>query len=84
MARYGVAEAKDGLSKLIDKAAAGEEVLITRHGHTVAELRPVPATPTIADRKKALARLAALRASMPPLGISASELVSQMRDEDAH
>jgi prevent-host-death family protein len=39
----GIAEAKNNLSELIRKVEAGEEVLITRHGHAVAKLvRPEP------------------------------------------
>jgi prevent-host-death family protein len=40
MTTYSVADAKAGLPRLIDKAMAGEEVIITRHGKPVAELRP--------------------------------------------
>jgi prevent-host-death family protein len=34
----GIVDAKNNLSDLIRKVEAGEEVLITRHGHTVAKL----------------------------------------------
>jgi prevent-host-death family protein len=34
----GIVDAKNNLSDLIRRAEAGEEVLITRHGHTVAKL----------------------------------------------
>ena len=37
---YSVAEAKNTLPKLIDKALAGEEVIITRRGKPVVEVRP--------------------------------------------
>ena len=40
MSTYSVAEAKNRLPALIDKAIEGEEVVITRHGKPVAELRP--------------------------------------------
>ncbi len=40
MTAYSVAEAKNTLPRLIDKALAGEAVVITRHGKPVAELRP--------------------------------------------
>jgi prevent-host-death family protein len=36
-----VYEAKTHLSRLIDRAQAGEEVIITRHGRPVARLGPV-------------------------------------------
>ena len=42
MATYSVAQARGGLPRLIDKAMAGEEVIITRHGKPVAVLRPAP------------------------------------------
>jgi len=38
---YSVAEAKNTLPKLIDRALQGEEVVITRHGKPVAEIKPV-------------------------------------------
>ena len=45
MAEYSVAEAKNRLPKLIDKALGGEEVVITRRGKPVVELRSVSAKP---------------------------------------
>jgi prevent-host-death family protein len=40
MAEYSVATAKNSLPALIDRALAGEEVIITRRGKPVVELRP--------------------------------------------
>ncbi len=40
MARYSVAEAKNNLPKLLDKALAGEEVTITRRGEPIARIVP--------------------------------------------
>jgi prevent-host-death family protein len=37
---YSVADAKNRLPQLLDRALAGEEVIITRRGKPVAELRP--------------------------------------------
>ena len=39
MTTYSVADAKAGLPRLIDQALEGEEVVISRHGRPVAELR---------------------------------------------
>jgi prevent-host-death family protein len=47
MPEYSVAQAKNGLPKLIDRALAGEEVIITRRGRPVVELRPAPARPKL-------------------------------------
>lgn len=51
MTTYSVADAKNTLPKLIDRALRGEEVVITRRGKPVVELRPAsrraaPATGT--------------------------------------
>lgn len=42
MSTHSVAEAKNKLPELIDRAIEGEAIVITRHGHPVAELRPIP------------------------------------------
>lgn len=43
MPTYSVAEAKAKLSELLDKAEAGQSVVITRHGQPVVEFKPVEA-----------------------------------------
>jgi len=45
MTTYSVAEAKNTLPKLIDRALKGEEVVITRRGKPVVELRPAAPRP---------------------------------------
>ena len=45
MTAYSVADAKNRLPALIDKALAGEEVIITRRGKPVVELRPTRSRP---------------------------------------
>lgn len=54
MGSRSVADAKNNLSELIDRALAGEEVVITRHGRPVAKLTPIspppkPITPEAMD-----------------------------------
>lgn len=65
MPHYSVATTKDQLSSLIDKALNGEEVVITRHGKPMVELRMVQ--PAKRDRKAAMDRLSEFRESQPPL-----------------
>lgn len=61
MITVGAFEAKTHLSALLDKVAAGEEVVITRHGRSVARL--VRAEDADRDNLDAvIARLKALRA----------------------
>jgi prevent-host-death family protein len=80
MSTHSVAEAKNRLPELIDRALKGEEVVITRHGRPVAELRPIPAQarPVSAE---ALDWLAARRVKTRVGTEDAGALVSRMRDE---
>ena len=78
---HSVAEAKSHLSELIDRALKGEDVVITRHGHPIVELKPIHPPPrhiTEVDiewlRKHRIPR----RGST----LDAGTLVSRMRDED--
>ncbi len=75
-----VAEAKTHLSELIDRALAGEEVVITRHGRPVVTLKPVTPPPrciTEAD----IEWLRARRIGHAP-AMDAGTFVSMLRDED--
>jgi antitoxin (DNA-binding transcriptional repressor) of toxin-antitoxin stability system len=42
MPRYSVATTRNNLSQLIDKAVAGEEVIITRHGKPTVNMVRIP------------------------------------------
>jgi len=42
MSQYSIAKAKNKLSELINRALDGEDVVITRHGRPVVELKPIP------------------------------------------
>ena len=79
MSRYSVADAKNGLSGLIDSAMSGNEVVITRHGKPVVELRPVSAT---IPRDNGMAWLRARRDARPPSGITSVELLRQMYEDN--
>ena len=60
-----VSEAKGQLTELVRRAEAGEDVVLTRHGHPVARLVPAAARPkTEAERRKVLdAVMASARAA---------------------
>jgi prevent-host-death family protein len=80
MSRFSVAEAKNGLPSLIDRATAGEEVVITRHGRPVAELRPVGPKPSGAPSNYGLLkRQRSLRKVVP---ISSVELLRTMYEDE--
>ena len=82
MANYSVAEAKNRLPSLIDKAAAGEEVIITRHGKPVVELRPTDRSEGLPRTPGAYDRLTAMRDRGPKVSITSVQLLNDMYEED--
>ena len=58
--RVSVTEAKAQLTELVRRAEAGDEVILTRHGHPAVRLVPVTAAP---DRTSRNALIRAIRAS---------------------
>ncbi len=80
MSAYSVAEARNTLPRLLDKAIEGEKVIITRHGKPVAEIRALP-TVTPDERKAKLIEIAQRRLQRPPLGMTSVELLNTMYDE---
>lgn len=76
MKNVNLADAKARLSELVERAAAGESVCITRRGKPVARLVPI-------DEPKKPIDVEALRAlieRMPKNRGSAEKLVRKMRD----
>ncbi len=55
-----VTEAKGQLTELVRRAEAGDEVILTRHGHAAVRLVPIKA---VTDRKSRRTLLEAVRAS---------------------
>jgi len=82
MSTVSVAEAKARLSELLDKAASGEEVVITRHGKPVAKLSAVAVARPKRPIKEVLAELEEFRKTMPPLDRPSAETLREMRDEE--
>lgn len=82
MSRHSVVEAKNNLSDLIARAEGGEEVVITRHGVPVAELKALtaarqgPRPMTQAD----LDWLDANRIKLKPGAPDSATLIRKMRD----
>jgi antitoxin (DNA-binding transcriptional repressor) of toxin-antitoxin stability system len=80
MSQYSVAAAKNALPKLIDRALAGEEVVITRRGKPVVELRRTqsrPQSPIGSDEW-----LAERRRTRPAINITSVELLNLIYDSD--
>ena len=75
MVTVPVVQAKAHLSELLDQVAAGEEVIITRHGRPVAHLSAVSLP------RQPVRPLAEFRARMPSWREPSTELLRQARDE---
>jgi prevent-host-death family protein len=86
MTDHSVAEARNHLSGLIDRALKGEDIVITRHGTPVVELRVVdrqrkqPQSRAMTPEDIALLRSRRVGKIMPEH--DAGQFVSAMRDED--
>ena len=80
MTTYSVADAKNQLPKLIDRALQGEEVVITRRGKPVVELRPAsprPEPPIGTD-----SWLFARTRARPGVGLTSVELLNLLYESD--
>jgi prevent-host-death family protein len=77
MKQIGIYEAKSKLSQLVDDAARGEAVVITRHGRPVARLVPVDVpSASIAETIEAIREF---RKGRRLDGLSIKELINEGR-----
>lgn len=80
MHRINLAAAKAHLSELVERAAAGEPVCITRRGKPVAQITAIK-TP----RKRIdAAALRAMTNAMPRQAETSRDFIRRMRDEDRY
>ncbi len=77
MRSINLADAKTHLSKLVERAAAGEPVLILRRGKPIAQITSVEEPRTPID----LSALRALTQAMPKQKHGAADMVRKMRDD---
>ena len=78
MSTVGIFEAKNRLSELVERAARGEEIVITRRGQSVARLMP-PARPNAQGQAQALAERIRRSRAGHALGVGA--LLREMVEE---
>lgn len=86
MAQYGVAEAKNKFTHLLERVEDGERIIITRHGKVIAEIvKAAPAEPSrdVSEESiaAALENLRLVRESLPPAHMPAADFIRQLRDE---
>lgn len=80
MDSVNLADAKAHLSELVERAAGGEPVRITRRGKPVAQITAVEQP----KKRIELPTLRAMTSSMPQQTEAARDLVRRMRDEDRY
>ena len=80
MAVYSVAETKNTLPKLIDRALRGEEVVITRRGKPVVELRP--ASRPLAPARGTHQWLRARTRARPSVGLTSVEILDLLYEPE--
>ena len=77
---FGLFEAKNRLSELVDRAARGEEIVITRRGEEVARLVPALKPDTLAQAQALVQRIRRSRSGHPlGQGVSLQELIAEGR-----
>lgn len=81
MSTHSVAEAKNKLPELIDRALKGEGVVITRHGRPVVELKPIPEAARPVSSSD-IDWLVSHRAGTRHAKDDAGRLLTRLRDED--
>jgi prevent-host-death family protein len=90
MRRISLTEAKAKLGELVESAAAGETVEITKRGKPVAQIVPIdkPAAKVVPIKKKLkpidFEALRKIANSMPYQEESAGDFIRRMRDEDRY
>lgn len=82
MSTHSVADAKNRLSELIDRALRGEGIIVTRHGTPVVELRALRPPPKPL-READIAWLATRRIPARADAETPSQTLAALRDEDA-
>jgi len=80
MITVSLANAKAHLSELVERAAAGEAVCITRRGKPVAQITAIDSPRKSID----IAALQAMTDTMPVQMETARDFIRRMRDEDRY
>lgn len=81
MDRIGIYDARAKFSELIERAAGGEEVVITRHGRPIVRLVAAASARRGAGRRRAAAvkRIERLREELDIVGVNVRKLIESGR-----
>ena len=79
--RISVTDAKGQLTELVRRAEAGDEVVLTRHGHAAVRLVPVRAAPNPDDRRALLESVRSSGAQKAAAGADAARSQDFLYDD---
>jgi prevent-host-death family protein len=79
--RISVSEAKGQLTELVRRAEAGDEIILTRHGHSAVRLVPVRLVPKRKTRRQLLEALRVAGAAKARAGPSAARSQDFLYDD---
>lgn len=77
-----VSEAKGRLTALVRRAEAGDEVILTRHGHPAVQLVPIKQAPSRESRRALLQAVAASAAEKAAAGPNAARSQDFLNGDD--
>lgn len=80
--RVSVTEAKGQLTELVRRAEAGDEIILTRHGHAAVRLVPVMAVTDAQSRKALIDSVRAAAAEKRAAGPSAARSQDFLYDDE--
>lgn len=80
--RVSITKARAQLAELVRHAEAGEDVVLTRHGHTAVRLVPVRTVPSAKDRRALLDALRKSGAAKASAGVSAARSQDFLYDDE--
>jgi prevent-host-death family protein len=81
--QISVTEAKSQLTELVRRAEAGDEVILTRHGHAAVRLVPIKAVPDAKSRRALLDAVRKSAAAKATAGPSATRSQDFLYGEDS-
>lgn len=77
-----VTEAEEQLTELVRRAEAGEEIILTRHGHAAVRLEPIRTVPDRRTRRAVLDAVRQAAAGKPSAGPNAERSQDFLYDEN--
>jgi prevent-host-death family protein len=80
--RISVSDAKAQLTDLVRRAEAGDEIILTRHGHPAVRLMPIQSVPDRSARRRILEAARASGSIHASAGPSAAKSQDFLYDQD--